>query len=60
MAYQMKDSPHKRGVIEGTDSALKLASLAYKAVTKGKKIYKAALSKAKVFSFIYFGNLCLK
>lgn len=42
MAYQMKDSPHKRGVIEGTDSALKLASLAYKAVTKGKKIYKAA------------------
>ena len=47
MAYQMKDSPHKRGVIEGTDSALKLVGLAKVAVTKGKKIYKAVKSYIK-------------
>jgi|TARA_R110002020_G_scaffold146463_1_gene321103 hypothetical protein len=46
MAYTMKDSPHKRGAIEGTASALKLGGLIkgakaiYKAVTGGSKVAK--------------------
>ena len=37
MAFKMKQSPHKRGTIEGTESALKLWRAGYKV---GKYIYK--------------------
>lgn len=34
MAFQMKDSPHKRGEIQGTESALKVKSWIIKQVAK--------------------------
>ena len=34
MAFQMKDSPHKRGEIQGTESALKVKSWIMKQITK--------------------------